>query len=364
MESKKTIRVKYLGFYPSFDPEQYLVTRILRKYFDLQLVDKDPEFLICNHFDPPFQYVNYSCPRVFITGENFSPDFNCFDYTITFDPLQYNDRHFYAPYFLLDPCTRNYFLSPGAQDRQPKEELLAQKDLFCDFIFTHDSVTDIRRRLFEKLSSYRRVESAGPFMNNMPGGYTVPYSEDGVEKMKLIRRCKFSVVSESVVLNGFISEKVTHAWMAHSIPIFYGNPQATQILNPKAILNVHDYENLDDLLAEIVRLDQDPDAWYEKVCQPLFLEPDYFVRRNREFEEFLVHIFSQDPQDAYRRTLHFSPEEHEAHLRCYNHFLQSRALKTFRRERRFKQRCYWARYHLHRLFPNLVHAPDDSLLRW
>lgn len=361
MPQRKHIRLKFVGFYPRFVPDDNLFYHLLQKHFDLELVEENPDFIFCQYFGTPYEYANYTCPRILYAGENYSPDFNCYDYSITYDPLEYGDRHFFAPYFLIDPYAQHIFMQKGLPKLPSKQDLLAQKDLFCDFIFSHASPTGMRESLYEKLSSFRRVESPGVFMNNMPNDWTIPYDPNAAEKMAFVRRCKFSIVAESINLPGFTSEKLTQAWLAHSIPIFYGNPEVIQIFNPKAFINVHDYPDLDAVLAEVKRLDSDEDAWYKMVSQPLFLEPDYFQRRTAELEAFLVHIFEQEPEQAYRRSRDFTPSEHDARLREYNRFLKSRTYARYLKEKRWNQRRYWAGVWLHKVLPGVFKAPDESL---
>lgn len=362
MQPSKKIRLKFVGFYPRFDPQNNLFMTLLKKHFEVELVEENPDFIFCQHFGTPYEFTHYSCPRIFYSGENLSPDFNSFDYSITYDPLEYTDRHFTAPYYLFDSYAQNAFVQKGLAPLPPKEELLADKSLFCNFIFSHEASTGMRLALFDKLSEYRRVESPGIYQNNMKDHWTIPYSPDGTEKMDFIRHCKFSIVPESIDQPGFTTEKIVHAWLAHTVPIFYGNPLMDEVFNPKAYLNVRRFNSLDELLAEVKRLDQDEDAWYEMVRQPLFLEPDFFQRRTRELEEFLVHIFEQSPEQAFRRSRHYLPSEYESCLRDYNRFFASKAFQYYQKEKCKNRRLYWARHHLHRLLPSLVSAPDRSLL--
>lgn len=363
MEQRRSIRLKFVGFFPRWKPDDNLFYHLLQKHFDLQLVEEKPDFIFCQYFGTPYEYANYTCPRILYAGENYSPDFNCYDYSITYDPLEYGDRHFFAPYFLLDPYAQKIFMEDGTPPLPSKESLLAGKNLFCDFIFSHESATGMREALYEILSQYRRVESPGVFMNNMPDDWTIPYSPEPTQKMEFVGRCKFSIVAESINLSGFTSEKLTHAWLAHTVPIFFGNPDVDKIFNPKAFINVHQYASLDEVLAEVKRLDADDDAWYEMVRQPLFREESYFQRRTSELEAFLVHIFSQDPLKAYRRSRDFTPSEHDARLREYNHFLKSSTWVRYQKEKRWNQRRYWAGHWLHKCLPGVFRAPDETLLR-
>ena len=42
---RKRIKIAYVDFWRRLDPEEFLFTRILRKYFDVEIDDKDPDFV-------------------------------------------------------------------------------------------------------------------------------------------------------------------------------------------------------------------------------------------------------------------------------------------------------------------------------
>lgn len=362
MEQRRTIRLKFVGFFPRWKPDDNLFYHLLQKHFELQLVEEKPDFIICSHFGPPFEFANYDCPRIFYSGENFSPDFNCYDYALTYDDLQFGDRFFHLPYFLMDEGCQKAFLA-AEPSVPPKEELLAQKTRFADFLFSHISANGVREHLLDVLKCYKPVACAGVLYNNMPNGELNPYSPDGMGKLAFISSSKFSIAAESCEQPGFVTEKLVHAWLANTVPIYFGAPDISQWFNPKAFLDARNYPNLDSLLAEVKRLDADDDAWYEMVRQPLFREEGYFQRRTNELEAFLVHIFSQDPVKAYRRSRDFTPSEHDARLREYNHFLKSSTWARYQKEKRWNQRRYWAGHWLHKCLPGVFRAPDEALLR-
>ena len=364
MEQRKTIRLKFVGFYPRFDPNNNLFIDILQKHFGIELVDIAPDFVICSHFGSPFELNQYDCPRIFYSGENYSPDFTCHDYALTYNDIAYGDRFFRMPYFLADEYCRKAFLSEGEpRCVASRQELLAQKIRFCDFLFSHESAGGMREALLHTLERYKRVDCAGILYNNMPGGETVPYDPSGEGKLAFIRGSKFSIAAESCELESFVTEKLVHAWLAGTVPIYFGAPDIGKWFNPAAFIDAHNYATLDELLAEVKRLDQDEDAWYQMVCQPLFREPNHFETRWAALEAFLVNIFEQEPATAYRRALHFSPSSCDASLKEYNQFLKSPAYFHYLKSKRWNQRRYWAKFWMHKVLPGLFKEPDEAFLR-
>ena len=73
-------------------------------------------------------------------------------------------------------------------------------------------------------------------------------------------------------------------------------------INPKAFINAHNFANLNALLDEIKRIDNDDNAYNAMRNEPLFLDnfnPREFY--DKKLLEFFDNIFSQGPNLAFRR---------------------------------------------------------------
>ena len=68
--------------------------------------------------------------------------------------------------------------------------------------------------------------------------------------------------------------------------------------NPRSFINCHNFASLDDAVAEIIRLDQDDQAYIDRLNQPWFegntenecCKPDYLV-------PFFTRVFADKPHD-------------------------------------------------------------------
>jgi len=171
----------------------------------------------------------------------------------------------------------------------------------------------LRTIFFEELSAkYKQVTSAGTYLNNMPDGQVIPHSP---AKIAFQEKCKFTMAFEPVREPGFCTEKITDAFYAKSIPIYYGDPHITEIFNPKAFINVSDYKNNDEVIEAIRRLDNDDEAYMQMLCEPVFNDPQLPERWYNELCEFFYHIFDQEPSKAYRRSRVYAPAEHNEKLK-------------------------------------------------
>ena len=189
-------------------------------------------------------------------------------------------------------------------------------------IASHESENNIRGDLFRLLSQYKRVEAGGSYLNNMPDGQTVKM-RDG-SKFALQKKCKFTLCGESLMNEGFITEKIFDAFLADTIPIYYGSSTISDIINKNAYIDIRNYDNLEDVVERIIELDKDDNKYLEVLRPPVFVKEDYVEKKIEELERFLRNIFDQPLEKAYRRCKSYMPAVYERelvqHKECLNWF--------------------------------------------
>ena len=90
---------------------------------------------------------------------------------------------------------------------------------------------------------------------------------------------------------------------AYSLPIYYGNPDVTRDFNPKAFVNVADYDfDLDKVVERIIYLDTHDDE-YLAMLREKPLQDDFRYFDKNKFKEWIFHIiekgrkpFNKDPR--------------------------------------------------------------------
>lgn len=299
----KTVKINYAGVADDFDKEHNLIYEILQENgYDVRIVD-DPDYLICDFSGRnPYRYCGYPQVRIMHSGENFVPDFNLIDYAICPYPIRFGDRNFQLP-----PCVwpRSHWQALPEKDRNYTMEFVKGKTYFANFIASHESEFNIRGDFFKKLCEYKRVESPGSYLNNMPNGEMVNWLNDS--KPDFQRKCKFTLCFESTNHYGFVTEKITDAFYADTIPVYYGSPTVAEIFNKDAFINVADYESFDAAIEKIKELDQDDEKYLEMLRQPILVNPDYPRQLEKSLNEYVCHIFDQPLEKAYRRTRVYRP---------------------------------------------------------
>ena len=160
---RKKIRINFCDVYPTFDVETSVLTRAIRRNFDMEICE-DPDYLIVLPYG--HRHLKYSCVKILCTGENFSPDFNLFDYAAGFDYIEFGDRYVRTPLWALRDNFRDFRMK-----QQPSEQQLLDRK-FCSMVVSNGRGDSIREKFFLELSKYKQVDSGGRFMNNI--GYLVP----------------------------------------------------------------------------------------------------------------------------------------------------------------------------------------------
>ena len=239
-------------------------------------------------------YEVLKCPgiRIFVTGENVSPDFNISDYAIAFDPIAFGDRYCRLPLFRLYDDAYACLTAP----RPPAEEVAATKRGFCAYVMSNvrDSA-DERVRLFDAVSRYRQVDSGGRWRNNVGGPVE--------DKLAFQQRYKFVLAIENSSTPGYLTEKFAEAAQANAVPIYWGDPRVADTFNPRAFINCADFESPEALARHVAEIDQDDARYLDMLREPWFrdgIEPADL--RREHFEAFLANIFDQPLQQAYRRN--------------------------------------------------------------
>ena len=312
----KTLNVKCIGFGEDLNKSNFILDILSQRYNIVH--SNKPDWVICSVFPDYYAYTKYDCPRIFFSGENIAPDFNVVDYAISFNRMNFEDRYISYPlclvYHLIGKNGEFIDISNRGLSIDDKN-ILENKDIFCNFIYSKQSENNIRESFFEQLNSkYKPVASAGKYLNNIPGGNPLAGRHGSDSKIDFQKRCKFTIAFENEQANGYCTEKIVDAFVANTIPIYFGAPYVNEIFNPEAFINVSDFNNYDDVIEYISKLDNDDDAYMKMLTAPIFTDPTLPQKRYNELCEFLHNIFDQEPSNAIRRSRYKYTKDHNDRL--------------------------------------------------
>ena len=94
---------------------------------------------------------------------------------------------------------------------------------------------------------------------------------------------KFNLCFESMSYPGYATEKIMHAYLAGTVPIYWGSETIESDFNAKSMINVHNFAEFSDAIEYIKRIDESDDHYNWMVNQPKFTDnilPSYMFYNN------------------------------------------------------------------------------------
>lgn len=284
-----------LGFCDTFNPVPEFFTEVLSFRYDIIRDDINPDYLIFG--DDNFGRKNYSfdpnkITKIFYTGENRRPNNYICHAAISFDH-DFNPKMYRLPLYVLNMWHQKKMGLPNVYDvvRFPFDLENGKKKDFCGFVNSNPNCPE-RNTFFHRLSEYKKVASGGPLFNNV--GYIVPRDDKGIQnKIKFLSNYKFTLAYENGSYPGYATEKMLEAYLAGTVPIYWGSPTVELDFNPRCFLNRHDYPSDAAFIEQIKALDQDNHLYMRYYLEPLFQDnqPNKFCDLDRFLDWFDANVY-------------------------------------------------------------------------
>lgn len=302
----KPIKIKICGHTPDAEGTfgSFFVAH-LKKFYTVEL-SEEPDYVFFYERDD--EHLNYpNAVRIFYTGENVHPDFNMCDYAISFDLLEFGDRHFRLPLYMVATLYDEIDIKEAGDltfehvPPFPLEEL-KKKTGFCSFVYSNPLADPKRKELFDALSAYKKVDSGGRYLNNTDGPVA--------HKLLFEREHKFSIAFENSSREGYVTEKLPAALAARTIPIYFGDPTVGREFNTCRFINAHDFADFNAVVARVKAIDENDEEYLRIINEPVLAEGFHYRETLDAFDAFLRNVFDQPLEKAKRRTIN----AHHAHL--------------------------------------------------
>lgn len=209
--------------------------------------------------------------RIFYTGENVRPSGQVANYGFAFDHF-YNDNYMRLPLWVIN---MHYLKTRfGIDALESNSRLSLENDdpfrrKFCGFVQSNPNCLE-RNKLFDKISTQiEQIDSAGPLFNNT--GFVIPRGEDGVlQKMKWLSGYKFTFAAENGQYPGYTTEKLLEAYLANTVPIYYGSQTVGLDFKGDCFINRANFCTDDEFVNYIKYCNRSRTAYDFHYNQPLF----------------------------------------------------------------------------------------------
>jgi len=286
----------------SFDFNNNFITDILRKYGNIGeiiIVDPNnekPDVLFYSIFgNEHTKYTNIR--KVFFSGEPFGIRAEA-DFNFTFD--RNSDKNTRFPLWL---GYLNDYLFEECQRRKNGIINVPKRENFCSFIANGEVKTTHRRTIVEKLSKYKKVHCGGNYLNNI--GFNVPRGVNCSGKIEHNNKYKFAIAFENEDYPGYVTEKICDIFKSNCVPIYWGTKEVVNDFNPKTFINARDFENFDELVEYIIKVDNDDELYASFFKEPMFSNKwlDAFNDPNKTFYKNLAHCIIGKNKNLYDNYL-------------------------------------------------------------
>lgn len=278
---KQLIKINFSDFSGGFNKKNNFIYNELIKIYDIEICEQ-PEILFFSCFG--VNYLRYrNCKKVFWAGENIRPDFDGADYSISFD-YSTNPNNYRYPIWAM--CIEEDLLTKIPTD-EDIEQIMKQKTEFCGMLVSYCRAKR-RKKIFELISTYKKVDSGGKCLNNMGNkkidnvlDFFIPY--------------KFSLCFENSSHIGYSTEKIINALKSNCIPIYWGDEALKNDINPKKYISLHDFKSEDEFLEYIIEVDNNDDLYKAYLKEPILIDgkiPECYKKEN--LLNFLIKIVEDD----------------------------------------------------------------------
>ena len=284
---KRKIYVKYMDFWPAFQLSRFDVHKILLEKYDV-IESENPDYVIFSEFGGENYGIEnkINCVKLFLSIENRGPNFDNTDYAIGIHYIDKGDRYF------RKPTETHQLTAIGTVYNVTKVRGIdIKKKKFCAWVVSNGS-GHARNLFYDRLSEYKTIDSGGSFRNNIGGRVE--------DKLKFLENYKFSICFENSKTDGYISEKLSDAFEAGTIPIYYGDDTVLELLNNRSYIHVRDENDFNSKIEWIKRIDQNDTLYEQMIREKIVIDDTRYPKEVQKYKDFIYHIIDQDKEKAKR----------------------------------------------------------------
>ncbi len=284
---KKKISIGFKGFWRGFTLEAFKKRHpyLLKKYKFIE--STRPQYLFVSVFKNQIagsSSHHKDSVKIFYTGENIEPDMGCFDYAFSFSLIK-NEDHYRLPCWIPRMYASGMHPENFLNKYRRNVTLDTISPEFCSFIIKNR--VDFRERFFSELNLIKPVMAPGLSCNNVPAiGPSI------ADKIKYQKKFRFSIALENECSKGYVTEKITEAFAARTVPIYMGDSNIRNDFNEEAFINISNVSEFETAIERIIQMDDKRSLYLQAINSPVYAKdslPEYAVEE--KIMSFFERIF-------------------------------------------------------------------------
>lgn len=274
------MKLWFENFWDGFKKTEFFITKILKKYIDVEFDSQDPDLVIYSIFGNKENVYKYNS-KTKLCFHNIEIYYTIFDkikfididdYQFDFSITQYpnDNKNIYCPFWLYrlgfeNPNDSLYYLN------LTEKRIPSIKTKYCNFIYSNPAeYTSPRNEFFEYLSKFKKVESLGKFKNNQK--FKKPLHSD--KKINTIKNFLYTISFENSYEYYNNTEKILEPLLGSSVPIYWGGEYGFKYFNRDLYVFANNKSN-QEILNEMNELEKNKDKIKYMTTEPIF---NYFPK--------------------------------------------------------------------------------------
>lgn len=166
----------------------------------------------------------------------------------------------YIPYY-ISSFDESYII----ENKRPNIKNVPENDIL---VMVSNPGGKIRNDFMQELDKYFKVTYAGNYKNNT--GVALPHYYNSNEFREYVSKFKFILAMENSEEDTYITEKITHGFLAGTIPIYWGSKRITDYFNSDRFLEIKDQSDFVSIIKQMKNMTNE--EWLRKVNTEPFTE--------------------------------------------------------------------------------------------
>ena len=269
------MRVKFENFWGGFPVHDNIVTVALSLRRDVEIVNSNPDLIVNqgprSHKDNNAMTISWFIESMNRIGE---PNYDNCDYS--FNSCNLDDERNYRIPFWATQINWNgapahdinrgptYYISP---EELYHRDIRDRQRLCCSVA---SGTLGKRADFYPKISERFNVVHGGDFLRNTGEMVKKPGNSDYLEKIEFISKFKSNLCFENDPRDGYVCEKILHAFYAGCLPIYWGPKDVGDDFNKGAFIDISDFSSDEEAINHIQEVLIDDSKLLSYLQEPVF----------------------------------------------------------------------------------------------
>jgi len=269
------MRVKFENFWGGFPVHDNIITVALSLRHRVEIVNSSPDLIVNqgprSHKDNDAVTISWFIESMNRIGE---PNYDNCDYSFNSCNLD-DDRNYRIPFWATQinwngapthDINRGptYYILP---EKLYKRNISHRKRLCCSVA---SGTRGKRAEFYPKISEKLDVIHGGDFLRNTTEIVEKPGNSDYLEKIEFISNFKSNLCFDNDTRDGYVCEKILHAFYAGCLPIYWGPKNVGEDFNKNAFIDISDFNTDEEAIDYIQEVLTDDSKLLAYLREPVF----------------------------------------------------------------------------------------------